>query len=572
MGITIDAWRTAIGTYQFSKGKSKLKHFFLPTHLFNQNNAHLFYGRREWALFLQGRTLKNKTHLCTSVIAISLFIHLLLAVCGDVHPNPGPAKPDYCDVSICHANIRSLKQRDRHGSLSTLSHISCSLAKKFSIITLSETWLSPSDLSKAYRIQGYQSPFRRDREAIHGPTGYGGVLAWVSNDLACKRRKDLEMPDIEALWLEVRSVNNKFYLCVAYRRPTKADFFDVLQANINRVMEIEGAKILITGDLNADLETYQGQKLRDFCFTNGLTIHVSEPTRVTPQSQTILDQFLSNMPQMTKSVQLLSPVSGNDHCTIGMRLLFRRRKVHPYVRTMWDFANADFDAYRNAICHTDWDECFAEDDVDAVTEKWTENVMSIAKANIPHKDVTVRPSDKPWYSNELRLLCRRKDRIHKKAKQLQTQEAWTQFRAVRNEYFNQVSEAKQEYENHKYQYLINENNSTKKWWSVVKSIQKENDAFEAIPPLEVGGHILTDDKDKASSFNEFFLEASTVDDDGHNVPDEPGVIDGGLNSIDITLKDVTDQIACLDKSKSYSPDSISPVFLKEGGEVLADSI
>ena len=42
--------------------------------------------------------------------------------------------------------------------------------------------------------------------------------------------------------------------------------------------------------------------------------------------------------------------------------------------------------------------------------------MQIAHEHIPNRKVTVRLGDKPWYSNELRLLKRRKNCIHKKAK------------------------------------------------------------------------------------------------------------------------------------------------------------
>ena len=34
------------------------------------------------------------------------------------------------------------------------------------------------------------------------------------------------------------------------------------------------------------------------------------------------------------------------------------------------------------------------------------------------------------------------------------------------------------------------------------------------------------------------------------------------------MQDVSDQIKCLNCSKSYGPDGISPVFLKEGGEII----
>ena len=61
-----------------------------------------------------------------------------------------------------------------------------------------------------------------------------------------------------------------------------------------------------------------------------------------------------------------------------------------------------------------------------------------------------------------------------------------------------------------------------------------------------------------------------MDDSQANIPEDVMIFDGGLESIDINLQDVHDQITCLDTSKSYGPDNISPKFLKEGSIVLEE--
>ena len=56
--------------------------------------------------------------------------------------------------------------------------------------------------------------YRRDR----GTRG-GGVLAYVTEDIISMRRHDLEVTDIEALWIEVRMRRKRILICNIYRPP-----------------------------------------------------------------------------------------------------------------------------------------------------------------------------------------------------------------------------------------------------------------------------------------------------------------------------------------------------------------
>ena len=66
--------------------------------------------------------------------------------------------------------------------------------------------------------------------------------------------------------------------------------------------------------------------------------------------------------------------------------------------------------------------------------------------------------------------------------------------------------------------LITECKSSKQWWSITRNLLKTNDGFEALPPIEIDDRIITDDKEKACAFNNFFLEASSLDDSNKELP------------------------------------------------------
>jgi hypothetical protein len=291
MCITTEAYRSSIGL--FNCCSKKVKKLVFPRKRFFQNGNHYFsYNLHEWTKTIYFYKTREKQitakYTCHSIIGITILINLLLLLSNDVHPNPGP-NWNYSDISLCHTNIRSLKAKDR------LLHVNCHLAKKFDVITLSETWLTANDESTDFQLPGYQPVLRRDRGT--GVEGYGGILAWVSNNVACKRRSDFELAEIEAMWLEIRTKNNKFFLCVLYRPPnTDQTFWFKLQESVDLVMQENNPKIMLLGDLNADPATLNGVYLKEFAFVNNLFVHINSPTCVTERTSTILDQCMSNFP------------------------------------------------------------------------------------------------------------------------------------------------------------------------------------------------------------------------------------------------------------------------------------
>ena len=77
---------------------------------------------------------------------------------------------------------------------------------------------------------------------------------------------------------------------------------------------------------------------------------------------------------------------------------------------------------------------------------------------------------------------------------------------------------------------------------------------------------------KPRILNDFFFEPSILDGGNAALSGDIMIIGEVLDSINVTLKDVCDQFSCLDTSKSYHPDNISPSFLQKGGIVLGGSL
>ncbi len=85
----------------------------------------------------------------------------------------------------------------------------------FDLIALSETWLGDQTNSDDIQFQNFKNPERKDRVGDR----HGGVIVYIRDSLFHKRRLDLEIANIESIWIEVVSNKKHFLFGVFYRPP-----------------------------------------------------------------------------------------------------------------------------------------------------------------------------------------------------------------------------------------------------------------------------------------------------------------------------------------------------------------
>lgn len=76
--------------------------------------------------------------------------------------------------------------------------------------------------------------------------------------------------------------------------------------------------MFILGDVNANFGTRNGNRLIQLFNEQKFQYLINEPAKITPNSKTVLDQVLSNAPNFISKTDVISPVSANDHCTVGI--------------------------------------------------------------------------------------------------------------------------------------------------------------------------------------------------------------------------------------------------------------
>lgn len=326
-----------------------------------------------------------------NIVNFILSLRFLLIISGDIKTNPGP---EQSSIKICHSNIRSLNE-------GKLDHINFDLCPYYDIICLTETNLHKQrSLDFELNLPGFQDPYRKDRLDRQG----GGVAVYVSDNIGAIRKFEFENQNLEAIWLEIKCLHNKmFYLCVCYRPPnSSAEFWNLLNESIYNVKDLGIKNILIAGDLNADPNSRQWVNLKSVTESNNLEIHIKEPTRITSTSETILDQFISNMEDRVKNISVFEPIATTDHSTISVELLFGIIRKKTFSRLIWNYAKANYTKFHEKLQSAPWDDCFVANNVHTAAESWTDMFLNIAGDCIPNKIVKIYPNDKPFYTSALR--------------------------------------------------------------------------------------------------------------------------------------------------------------------------
>ena len=117
------------------------------------------------------------------------------------------------------------------------------------VMIIVETKLDDSFPTSQFYIDGYATPFRRDRNKFRG-----GILIYVGEDIPCKLLKSHNFPDdIEGLFIELNFRKSRLLLSGTYRPPNQHDHY-YLQS-IGDALDVYSTnyeKYILAGDFNAE--------------------------------------------------------------------------------------------------------------------------------------------------------------------------------------------------------------------------------------------------------------------------------------------------------------------------------
>ncbi|MEW8548488.1 MAG: reverse transcriptase family protein [Candidatus Thiodiazotropha sp.] len=459
-----------------------------------------------------------------------------------------------------HLNTRSVRNK--------LDYIS-DITDSFNILCFSETHLDNSIQSEALMIYGYDTPIRKDR-TCNG----GGVMVYVSNLLRYKRREDLEDPILETIWIEIKLRSFNILLCCFYRSDfnvSQSTFINELQSSIETALDYT-QYVILTGDINIDFINLSNNQLRDCLSLFSLTNVITEPTRISANSTTLIDPVLvTDACCVLDSGTLSVDEQISDHKATYLSVKIPLRLSNCYYREVWNYKNADYDLLNELIDTYDWNLAINNSlTVDESCKKFTNIFLDFCKRCIPSKKVLIRPNDKPWFTSELRYNIRLRDRLRNRAFQTGKISDLNRYKKQRNHVNNMKKYAKENFDNNLEDIVLNAEYGNKTFWQLMGRFMGKNNTCSIIPPLKkTDENYAFDDDEKVTVLNDYFCSISSIDDAYIALPYFENRTESSIENISITQSEVTDILSNLKVNKASGPDGISHRMLKYTSHTVA---
>ena len=398
------------------------------------------------------------------------------------------------------------------------------------------------------------------------------------NNIHCKHRPELELSKLETIWAEITLPNFKpFLICTAYRSPNaRSSWIDLLEEELSAA-QTTGLEIILMGDINIDLHICSNNKWLHLIQLFDLTQLVTDFTRITSSTATIIGHIYSSNPENIVEC-FVPPYAISDHFPVCIT----RKINHKYTKTehmstsyrcfkhfnessfLYDLGS-DLESF--SLSNSNVDDDFTD---------WFSIIQKQLDKHAPIKTRRVKTQRLPeWCTPELVTARRMRDSF-KKAKN------WSQYKIFRNKTQYLIRKAKK---NH-FSESISSQKDTRTIWKHFRSYTKEtNSPLNTLPDeLKMNDVTYSDSQNIACKLNEYFASVCDQFSSHNDSVDAPDMnkLNEYINSKVpshvyfsvpyITTQQVIEFIRGLNPTKATGMDGLGPRILKMAAGVLAPSI
>ena len=133
----------------------------------------------------------------------------------------------------------------------------------------------------------------------------------------------------------------------------------------------------------------------------GLSQLISEPTRITPTSSTLIGLCITSSPEKISKAGVVH-LGISDHSLVFMtlKISYERTGSHRTIETR-AFKNFNHHHSPDDFAQQPWNKCFSETNPEAMWNVWKDLFMEVVDRHVPLQNKLVSNKHSPWITYEL---------------------------------------------------------------------------------------------------------------------------------------------------------------------------
>ena len=290
-------------------------------------------------------------------------------------------------------------------------------------------------------------------------------------------------------------MKNHFLICFVYRPPdSQISWYDTFETEMMHALS-KNTNVMILGDFNIDFMKSIPSRWSTFLTTYGLHQLITEPTRVTASSVTLIDHIYTTNPEniVDISVPIYAP---GDHypisCTINkFSKLINRKSQHLEIKYR-NFKSFNEDLFLEDLSKQPFDIVCEITDPNEALDLWIFLITNVLDKHAPVLTKRIKRKYQPeWFNDEIRDSIFQRDYFHKK-------KDFENYKLCRNKVTRLLRSSKSKF----FKEAITSDRSCKVLWKHLRDMNSTT--HHEIESLLHEGETINDRKDIVKCFNEHF--------------------------------------------------------------------
>ena len=292
-------------------------------------------------------------------------------------------------------------------------------------------------------------------------------------------------------------------------------------------------------------------------------------------TSTLIDHIITNTPEKVSDSGVIHTGISDHSLVFAIRKIFVIKKLENTIeiRNMNKFDTQKFVA---DLMQQQWENVyFFAETPNAKWEIWKMLFLEVLDKHAPLQNKKIRTRRVPWITSSIKELINTRDMLKRKAIITNLKNDWLSYQRTRNKVNIELRNAKKDYYSTK---IAGDKSNPKEAWKTINSLLGRQNKPTIVNELKLGENSLTNPKDIAEGFNDYFSNigpnlASQINTSNLNFETYVKNTESEFTAFQpVTVNHVYQLLTGLSSNKATGVDKISCKIIKIASPAISDSL